>query len=50
MKFLGAADYAYSDPLGPAPPRPRTRGTRRADMENMEFFEDEQFDESLLPE
>ncbi|VDK87057.1 unnamed protein product [Litomosoides sigmodontis] len=47
---MSPADYAYSDPLGPAPPRPRTSGTRRTDIEKTESFEDEQFDESLLPE
>ncbi|VBB33655.1 unnamed protein product [Acanthocheilonema viteae] len=46
---MNPADYAYSDPLGPASPRPRT-GLRRSDVENVESFEDEQFDESLLPE
>ncbi|EJD75140.1 OSM-5 protein [Loa loa] len=45
---MSPADYTYSDPLGPAPPRPRT-GIRRPDTENMDSF-DEQFDESLLPE
>ncbi|CAG9538646.1 unnamed protein product [Cercopithifilaria johnstoni] len=46
---MSPADYAYSDPLGPAPPRPRT-GIRHPNTANMESFEDEQFDESLLPE
>ncbi|VDM08134.1 unnamed protein product [Wuchereria bancrofti] len=46
---MSPADYTYSDPLGPAPPRPRT-GIRRPETGNMESFDDEQFDESLLPE
>ncbi|VDN22355.1 unnamed protein product [Gongylonema pulchrum] len=46
---MSPADYSYSDPLGPAPPRPRT-GIRRPDGEVTDTFDDEQFDESLLPE
>uniref|UniRef100_A0A915PX99 Uncharacterized protein n=1 Tax=Setaria digitata TaxID=48799 RepID=A0A915PX99_9BILA len=47
---MSPADYTYNDPLGPAPVRPRTGGIHRSDTGNSESFDDEQFDESLLPE
>ncbi|MCP9260493.1 Intraflagellar transport protein 88 [Dirofilaria immitis] len=46
---MSPADYSYNDPLGPAAPRPRT-GVRHSDTGNVDSFDDEQFDESLLPE
>ncbi|VDN08160.1 unnamed protein product [Thelazia callipaeda] len=39
----------YTDPLGPPTSRPRT-GMHQAENEITDTFEDEQFDESLLPE
>uniref|UniRef100_A0A915BR99 Tetratricopeptide repeat-like domain-containing protein n=1 Tax=Parascaris univalens TaxID=6257 RepID=A0A915BR99_PARUN len=49
QRKMNSADYSYKDPLGPAPTRPKT-GTRRRENDNDELFENEQLDESLLPE
>ncbi|KHN84582.1 Intraflagellar transport protein 88 -like protein [Toxocara canis] len=49
QRKMNSADYSYKDPLGPAPARPKT-GSHRREANFDESFENEQLDDSLLPE
>ena len=43
-------DTSYSDPLGPAPERPRTSAGNRGGIGNDDDFADEEIGDDLLPE
>ena len=43
-------DTSYSDPLGPAPERPRTSAGNRGGFGNDDDFADEEIGDDLLPE
>ena len=43
-------DTSYSDPLGPAPERPRTSAGNRGNLGNDDEFADEEIGDDLLPE
>ncbi|MFH4976663.1 hypothetical protein AB6A40_003372 [Gnathostoma spinigerum] len=47
QRAMEESDYSYSDPLGPPPTRPKTGHGGQKDEES---FENEQLDDSLLPE
>ena len=43
-------DSSYSDPLGPAPERPKTSSNRGRDIDAGDDFGDDEIDDDLLPE
>ena len=49
-KKVGEIDSAYSDPLGPAPERPRTSAGTRGGIGAEDDFGDEDIGDDLLPE